>query len=127
MGLLRHSILHWRHCSDNMELHQEPDSACHRHDGGKVGLSCFTVYQAYLSRKLLSYGDPVCRHWPEYAGADQAKAQVTIADILRHEGGMPVFSAQMKVEDCFRENAHNNNIGQIIEREPLNYPEGQYK
>ena len=80
-----------------------------------------------VCRKLLSYDDPVCQHWPEYSAGDQAKARVTIADVLRHEGGMPVFTTKMKVEDCFRENAHNNHIGEIIEKEPLNYPQGQYK
>ena len=52
---------------------------------------------------------------------------MTIADVLRHEGGMPVFNQQMNIEDCFPENINNNNIGKIIEDEELNFPEGEYR
>ena len=53
--------------------------------------------------------------------------QMTIADVLRHEGGMPVFSQQINIEDCFPENIHNNNVGKIIEEEELKFPEGDYR
>ena len=52
---------------------------------------------------------------------------MTIADVLRHEGGMPVFSQQMLIEDCYPENIKNNGVGKIIEEEPLHFPDGQYK
>ena len=87
----------------------------------------YCLLSLFVLRKLVSYDDPVSKHWPEYAGGDQSKSQVTVADVLRHEGGMPVFSDKMSVEDCFRENTANNNVGKIIEREPLKYPDGQYK
>ena len=44
--------------------------------------------------------------------------------MLRHEGGMPVFSEQMNIEDCFPENFANNGVGEIIERQPLKYTSG---
>ena len=53
--------------------------------------------------------------------------QVTIADVLRHEGGMPVFSQQINIEDCFPENIHNNNVAKIIEDEELSFPPGEYR
>ena len=52
---------------------------------------------------------------------------MTIADVLRHEGGMPVFSQQMLIEDCYPENIKNNRVGKIIEEESLHFPDGQYK
>ena len=52
---------------------------------------------------------------------------MTIADILRHEGGMPAFSQQMNIEDCYPENINNNNVGKIIEEEELKYPHGEYR
>ena len=52
---------------------------------------------------------------------------MTVADVLRHEGGMPVFSTQMKVEDCYTENLSNNVVGNIIEKQALKYPEGEFK
>ena len=53
--------------------------------------------------------------------------QVTIADVLRHEGGMPVFSQQINIEDCFPENINNNNVAKIIEDEELSFPPGEYR
>ena len=44
--------------------------------------------------------------------------------MLRHEGGMPVFSEQMNIEDCFTENFDNNGVGEIIERQSLKYNSG---
>ena len=52
---------------------------------------------------------------------------MTIADVLRHEGGMPVFSQQMNIEDCYPENINNNNVGKIIEEEELKFPQGEYR
>ena len=52
---------------------------------------------------------------------------MTIADVLRHEGGMPAFSQQMNIEDCYPENINNNNVGKIIEDEELKYPQGEYR
>ena len=52
---------------------------------------------------------------------------MTIADVLRHEGGMPVFSQQMLIEDCYPENIKNNRVGRIIEQEPLSFPDDQYR
>jgi CubicO group peptidase (beta-lactamase class C family) len=39
---------------------------------------------------LLSYDDPVCKYWPELA-KDPAKAQLTVAHLLRHEAGLPAL------------------------------------
>ena len=58
---------------------------------------------------------------------ETAVIQVTIADVLRHEGGMPVFSQQMLIEDCYPENICSNRVGRIIEQEPLSFPDGQYR
>ena len=52
---------------------------------------------------------------------------MTIADILRHEGGMPAFSQQINIEDCYPENINNNNVGKIIENEELKNPQGEYR
>lgn len=36
-----------------------------------------------------AYEDPVCKHWPEFA--QNGKEAITIADVLRHEAGLPQF------------------------------------
>ena len=43
-----------------------------------------------VDRGLLAYDDLVIKHWPEFG--KNGKESVTIADVLRHEGGVPFFS-----------------------------------
>ena len=52
---------------------------------------------------------------------------MTIADVLRHEGGMPLLSQKVDIEDCFPENLSKNGVGSIIEQESLQFPRSQYK
>ena len=78
-----------------------------------------------VDKKLLSYNAKVKEYWPEFGSL--GKEDLTLADVLRHEGGMPVFSTQMKVEDCYTENLSNNVLGNIIEKQGLKYPEGEFK
>ena len=53
--------------------------------------------------------------------------QITVADVLRHEAGLPRLSEQIGIEDCFAENIKKNSIGKIIEKEELNFPGGNFR
>ena len=53
--------------------------------------------------------------------------QITVADVLRHEAGLPRLSEQIGIEDCFSENIKKNSIGKIIEKEKLNFPMGNFR
>lgn len=47
---------------------------------------------------MFSYDDKVSKYWPEFG--KNGKENVTIADVLRHEGGVPYFDGeQPKYED----------------------------
>ena len=71
----------------------------------------------------MHYQDPVCQHWPEFCSSDdQAKAQLTIADVLRHEAGLQVLNQKINIEDCYPENIPTNNVGKVIEAQDLVYP-----
>jgi CubicO group peptidase (beta-lactamase class C family) len=43
-----------------------------------------------VDRGLVSYDDLVCKHWPEYG--QHGKAGITVANVMRHEGGCPYFA-----------------------------------
>ena len=75
-----------------------------------------------MNKKLLNYSDKVVTHWPEYGNGSEDKEMVTIADILRHKGGMPNFSETVRLVDIQRENIKRNSIGSIIEKEELCFP-----
>ena len=38
------------------------------------------------------------KHWSEF-GAQEGKELITVADVMRHEGGMPQFNQQLDIED----------------------------
>ena len=40
---------------------------------------------------------------------------------MRHEAGLPVFSQQLNIQDCFPENIKNNVVGKIIEQERMKF------
>ena len=41
----------------------------------------------------LSYTDPICKYWPEFA--QNGKKNLTLADLMRHEGGMSKLSVPL--------------------------------
>lgn len=50
-----------------------------------------------VDRGIISYDDLVIKHWPEFG--KHGKESVTIADVLRHEGGVPFFSDAQHLSD----------------------------
>ena len=72
-----------------------------------------------VDRKVCSYDDKISQHWPEFG--KEGKEELTIADVLRHEAGLPNLSQQLRVEDCFRENLSNNGVSKVIENETMKF------
>lgn len=66
-----------------------------------------------VSQGLLDYQDKVTKHWPEFGG--QGKGETTIADLLRHEGGMASFDQPLDSSDLLIENLKKNRVGKLIE------------
>ena len=75
-----------------------------------------------VDRRLLQYNDKISLHWPEFG--DFGKADITIADVLRHESGLAKFNNYThSVDDTLRENIKSNSIGQVIQNCELKFPE----
>ena len=65
-----------------------PDSLTHVFSSGK---SIASILIAVLVDKgLLKYSDLVIKHWKEFG--QNGKDKLTIADIMRHEGGLAKFN-----------------------------------
>ena len=62
------------------------------------GITALAVAQL-VDRKLMSYADPVAKHWPEFA--QNGKGQITVAQLLSHQGGLPGFTEPTTVEDFY--------------------------
>jgi CubicO group peptidase (beta-lactamase class C family) len=52
-----------------------------------------------VDRGLLDYGDKVSKHWPEFAA--NGKENVTVAQLLSHQAGLPGFVEPTTLEDLF--------------------------
>ncbi len=78
------------------------------------------VVACLVDRGLLSYDDPVCKHWPEFAEAD--KAGLRVCDVLRHEAGLVHLSKTVMFEEMLPESIKRNSIGAVIEKEPCVFP-----
>jgi CubicO group peptidase (beta-lactamase class C family) len=60
------------------------------------GVSSLALALAH-SRGLLDYGQPVATYWPEFAW--RGKSEVTVRQLLSHQGGLPVVDIPLTVAD----------------------------
>jgi CubicO group peptidase (beta-lactamase class C family) len=58
-----------------------------------------TAVALCVERGLVRYGDRVASVWPEFASA--GKAEVTLAQVLSHQAGLPGFAEPTSIDDMF--------------------------
>jgi len=75
-----------------------------------------------VGRGLLDYKAKIVDYWPEF-GAN-GKGELTIADLMRHEGGLAAFNTSLDPEDLFTENIKQNSVGKVIEDHPARFRKG---
>ena len=63
------------------------------------------------------YDARVVDYWPEF-GAN-GKEGLTLADVLRHEGGLSKFDTPLTADDLTPEKIKQNAVGKIIEKQKL--------
>jgi len=74
-----------------------------------------------VDQKLLNFSDRISKHWPEFGAL--GKEDITVADMLRHEGGLSTITAKLNIQDSFPENLKKNSVGQTLEKESPHWPE----
>ncbi len=62
-----------------------------------------TAVAVLVDRGLVSYGDKVAKHWPEFAA--NGKENVTVADVMSHRAGLNGFAEPTTLDDMFDWNA----------------------
>lgn len=108
----------WASTTDDARF--SPDSIVNVFSSGK---SLEAIAIAHLvGRGLLDYSARVADYWPEF-GAN-GKGEVTVADVLRHEGGLAVFRASLDPDDLVPERIKQNSVGKVIEGHALRLPSG---
>ena len=73
-----------------------------------------------VQRGFLNYNNPIANYWPEFSA--NLKGTITVAQILKHEGGMPHLHQSISYEDLFPFNLSNGNVAKILEQESPLYP-----
>ena len=88
------------------------------------GKSIGSIMMGVLHDKgLIDFNEKIATYWPEFA--QNGKENITIADVLKHEGQMEKFDAPMKAENNFTENLKKNLQGELIEKQaPHPLPHG---
>ncbi len=63
----------------------------------------------------IAYEDRVADHWPEFAV--EGKADITVADVLRHDAGLAAFqrAPRLSLRDFFTRRIKENAIGRVVE------------
>jgi len=74
-----------------------------------------------VDRGLLCYDDKIAKHWPEFGQA--GKEDITIADLMRHECGLPVLNPPIQLEDIQTENIKQNAMGVRLEKHRPSWPD----
>ena len=71
-------------------------------------------------RGLLNYDNPIANYWPEFRA--NLKSNITIGQMLKHEGGMPHLHLPVSYEDLLPFNLTNGKVASILcQQEPI-YP-----
>lgn len=100
-----------------------PDSIVNVFSSGK-SLEAIAIGNL-VGRGLIDYQSKIVDYWPEFA-ADGAsgKDELTVADLMRHEGGMATFETSLDPEDLHLENIKQNKVGRVVESHALKFPRG---
>ena len=97
-----------------------PDTLVNIFSSGK---SLESIAIAWLVGKgFLDYNAKVVDYWPEFSA--NGKGELTVAEVMRHEGGMAAFNTSLDAEDLLAENIKQNAVGRVIEAQPLRFRKG---
>jgi len=73
-----------------------------------------------VDRGRLSYQDKIAQHWPQFG--QEGKDKITVADLMRHEAGIPTIDMPLDPEDLIPENIKKNKVGQVLEKQVPIWP-----
>jgi len=64
---------------------------------------------------LLDYDARIAQYWPQFG--ENGKNHITVAQLLRHEAGLPFLETSVRKTDLLTANIKNNKIGELIEKQ----------
>jgi len=73
-----------------------------------------------VQKGFLNLDNPVANYWPEFG--QNLKGEITVADILRHEGGIPHLDTSVQLDDVLPQNLGSGAVASILARQSPIYP-----
>ena len=108
----------WASATDDARF--SPDSIVNIFSSGK-SLEAIAI-ASLVGRGLLDYKAKIVDYWPEFGAND--KGELTVAELMRHEGGLAAFNTSLDPEDLLTENIKENRVGRVIESHTLRFRKG---
>lgn len=85
-----------------------------------------TVFAIAVDRGLCRYDDLVIKYWPEFG--QNGKAEMTIADVLRHDAGLHAFDEAFTADHVRDQANPDGNMSRVIAAQaPWTWPSGEYE
>ncbi len=78
---------------------------------------------ALVDKGLIDYNARITEYWPEFGG--NGKGELTVAELMRHEAGLPAFDRPLDPQDLLTENIKQNRVGQLIEGHAQSFRRGE--
>ena len=71
-------------------------------------------------RQLLRYDQKISEIWPEFA--QEGKGEITVAELMRHECGLPSFDAPVPLEQAGADAVRKAGLSELIARQKPSWP-----
>jgi CubicO group peptidase (beta-lactamase class C family) len=109
----------WASTTENAEF--SPDSLINVFSSGK-SLEAIAI-ASLVGKGLISYDRRITDYWPEF-GAN-GKGELTVAELMRHEAGLPALDSSIAPQDLLTEAIKLNKVGRVIEGHAQKYRKGE--
>lgn len=76
-----------------------------------------------VGKGLIQYNARITEYWPEF-GAN-GKGELTVAELMRHEAGLPAFNRSLDTDALLTANIKQNRVGELIEGHAQTFRKGE--
>lgn len=109
----------WATVTDQTDF--SPDSLVNIFSSGK-SFEAIAI-ASLVDKGLIQYNARVAEYWPEFA--TNGKGELTVAELMRHEAGLPAFNRSIDPPALLTANIKQNSVGQLIEGHAQTFRKGE--
>lgn len=109
----------WATVTDQADF--SPDSLVNIFSSGK-SFEAIAI-ASLVGKGLIQYSARIADYWPEFAA--NGKGELTVAELMRHEAGLPAFNRSIDTDALLTANIKQNSVGQLIEGQTQTFRKGE--